>query len=214
MSKDKKLKRAARKVVETDHKVAETVGARRETLPVRIVGLLAEAGDQPELITASAGTVVVGIVSRRPDLIRGGARMLAAHLVATGVKTMIKHRFDRHRPAAAEDSGDHHFRKGESHEHDENSFPSGHTAGAVAVARAASRDIEGAGTPAGLAATAIAAAQPATGSHFLTDVVAGAAIGWVSEAVVSAIFDRVEPAIENAVQRLVGSGAAQTAADR
>lgn len=202
MSKDKTLKKAAKKVVKTDHEVTHAVSAARETLPVRIAGLLAEVGDQPELITASAGTLVVGLVSRRPDLIRGGARMLTAHLVATGVKTMIKHRLDRHRPAAAEESGDHHFRKGASHDHDENSFPSGHTAGAVAVARAASRDIEGAGTPAGLAATAIAAAQPATGSHFLSDVVAGAAVGWVSEAVVSAIFDRVEPRIEDALRRV------------
>ena len=212
MSKDKKLKKAARKLVEVDHDVTHTVAAQRETLPVRITGLLAELGDQPEMITVSAGTLVVGVLSRRPDLIRGGARMLTAHLVATGIKTMIKHRLDRHRPAVAEETGDHHFRKGASHEHDENSFPSGHTAGAVAVARAAAHDIEGAGTPAALAATAIAAAQPATGSHFLSDVVAGAAIGWVSETVVSAIFDRVEPALENAVQHRLGRKAEATRA--
>ena len=198
MSKGK-LAKVRKQIAEVDREIAEVVGARRETLPLKVTALLAEVADQPELITVSAGTLVVGLIARRPDLVRGGARMLTAHLVATGVKTVIKHQFDRRRPAAAEDSGDHHFRPGTSHDHDENSFPSGHTAGAVAVARAASRDIAGVAGPAALATTAIAAAQPATGSHFFSDVVAGAAIGWVSEAVVSAIFDQVEPVVERAL---------------
>lgn len=202
MSAPETLKEAGKEVVDTDRDVARVVGAKRDTPPVKLVGMLAEIGDQPQMIAVCAATLVVGLVGGRRELVRGGTRMLAAHLVATGIKTAIKHRLDRRRPAAAEESGDHHFRPGESHDHDENSFPSGHTAGAVAVARAASRDIDGVAGPAALGALAIAAAQPATGSHYLSDVLAGAAIGWLSEAVVSAVFDRVEPAAENLVAGL------------
>ena len=193
------LNQAGKALSDAEEEPARVIGARRDTPAIKLIAMLAEAGDQPQLISASVGTMVVGLLARRPDVARGGARMLAAHLVATGVKTAIKHRFDRRRPAAAEESGDHHFRHGSSDDHEENSFPSGHTAGAVAVALAASRDIHGAAGPAALGALAIAAAQPATGSHYLSDVLVGAAIGWASEAVVSAIFDRVEPGIERAI---------------
>lgn len=205
MSKHKTLKQTGTALARADHDASHAVGAKRDTLPLKLVGLLAEIGDQPQLIAVSAGTLVVGLIGRRPDMARGGARMLAAHLVATGVKTVIKHEVDRRRPAAAEQSGDHHFRKGGSHDHDESSFPSGHTAGAVAVARAMARDIDGSAVPAGLAATAIAAAQPATGSHFFSDVAAGAAIGWLSEALVSAVFDRLEPKVQATLRN--GGGA-------
>lgn len=193
MNAQNTLADAGRELAQAEHEVAVVVGARRNTVPLKLVGMLAEVGDQPPMIAVSVGTLVAGLLGRRPAIARGGARMLAAHLVATGVKTLIKHRFDRRRPAAAEESGDHHFRPGSSHDHQENSFPSGHTAGAVAVARAASRDMPGLAVPAALAASAIAAAQPATGSHFFSDVAAGAAIGWVSEALVSAAFDRLAP---------------------
>ena len=56
-------------------------------------------------------------------------------------------------------------------------------------------DIEGAGLPAALATGAVAAAQAPTGHHYLLDVVVGGAVGWASEAVVSAVFDRLEPAV-------------------
>ena len=190
--------KAVARIAEADRKAADVVGAKRETPPLKLIGLLAEVGDQPQMIAIACGTLGAGLLGRRPEVTRAGARMLLAHLVATGVKTIVKQRFDRRRPAAAEESGGDHFRKGSSHDHEENSFPSGHTAGAVAVARAVGRDIDGAAGPAALGAAAIAAAQPATGSHFVSDVLAGAAIGWVSEAVVSAIFDRVEPRIEQA----------------
>ncbi len=58
--------------------------------------------------------------------------------------------------------------------------------------------------PATLAAGAVAATQPATGSHHLSDVVIGGLVGWVAEALVSAVFDRVEPAVERALGRRGG----------
>ena len=144
---------------------------------------------------------MIGVIARRPEVIRGGVRMLAAHAAATFVKSAIKASIDRTRPEKAIEDGRSRFEPGDSDDHDQTSFPSGHTAGAVAVARAASRDIDGAGAPAALISGAVAAAQPINGKHYLSDLVVGAAVGWIAEALVSAVFDRVAPVIEGAVTR-------------
>ncbi len=196
-----KPKQAAKVLVEADHAATHKAAEHRDEPLVKATGFLAEIGDQPQMIATSVGTAVIGLALKRPDLFRGGVRMLAAHLVATAVKSAIKHSVDRARPAKAIEDGETTFEPGESHDHDFNSFPSGHTAGAVAVARAVSRDVTGAATPAALVAGAVAAAQPVNGKHYLSDLVAGAAVGWISEALVSAVFDRVVPPVEAAKGR-------------
>lgn len=188
----KKAKNAVHKVARADRRTTHRAARLRDTPVMKVVAALAEAADQPPLIAASLGTLAIGLVARRRDVAHGGARMLASHLLATAAKLAIKHRFDRTRPRAAIEGDGHHFRRGDQGGHDEKSFPSGHTAGAVAVALAVSRDIDGAALPATLAAGAVAAAQPAAGNHYFSDVIAGAAIGWASEALVSAVFDRLE----------------------
>ncbi len=185
-----KTKAVAKKAAKSDRKATHDVAQHRDTLPVRIAGFLGEVADQPQLITASVGTIAAGAILRRPDLLRGGARMLAAHLLATAAKTAIKRSFNRTRPAKALADGRHRFEPGDSHDHMLNSFPSGHTAGAVAVARAASREIDGAAAPAALGAGAIAAIQPIAGNHYISDVIVGGAIGWLAEAVVDAMFEQ------------------------
>lgn len=196
-----KTKQTVAAVAEADRRATHAAAARRDAPLVKAIGFLAEAADQPPLIVASVATLAVGVAMRRADLARGGARMLLAHLLATAAKSAIKHRINRNRPGHALDGAGTHFAPGNSRDHEESSFPSGHTAGAVAVARAASRDIAGVGLPATLAAGAVAAAQAPAGHHYLSDVVAGAAIGWAVEAMVSAVFDRVEPSIERALTR-------------
>ncbi|WP_375392583.1 phosphatase PAP2 family protein [uncultured Sphingomonas sp.] len=203
MKSDKKpakarAKAAKKAIAKADVGGTHAAAAARNTPVMRVVAGLAEVADQPPLIVASLGTLVIGLVTRRRDLARGGARMLAAHLLATAAKLAVKHQFDRTRPSHALDGDGHRFEAGDEGGHEDKSFPSGHTAGAVAVARAASRDIDGAAVPAMLAAGAAAAAQAPAGNHYFSDVIAGAAIGWASEAVVSAVFDRLEPRVEAA----------------
>ncbi len=190
---NKKAKKAAKKVARTDREITHDAASRRHTMPVRLAAFLGEVADQPQLITASIGTIAAGVIGRRPDLVRGGARMLAAHLLATAAKSAIKHSIDRTRPAKALDDGAHRFDPGDSDDHDLNSFPSGHTAGAVAVARAAAREIDGIAAPAALSAGAIAAIQPVAGNHYLSDVIVGGAIGWAAEAIVDAVIRQLTP---------------------
>lgn len=180
-------------MAKADRKVTHDAAAKRDTRPIRAAGFLAEIADQPQLITASVATIAAGLIGRRSDMVRGGVRMLAAHLLATAAKSAIKHSIDRTRPAKALADGKHRFRPGDSDDHELNSFPSGHTAGAVAVARAAAREIDGAAAPAALGVGAIAAVQPIAANHYISDVIVGGAIGWLAEAVVDAAFEKLAP---------------------
>lgn len=198
---NKTVERMAGAVVAADKRATHRLASKRGHPAVKLAAGVAELGDQPPLIALSLATAAIGLATRRADLTRGGVRMLAAHLAATGAKNLIKHAVDRARPRHAIETGDDRFTPGDGDDHELTSFPSGHTAGAVAVARAASRDVDGAALPAGLAVAAIAAVQAPSGHHYLLDVAAGAAIGWVAEAMVSAALDRIEPAAARAWER-------------
>lgn len=188
-----KTETAAKRIEQVDRRLTHDAAAEKDSAPVQWASWVGEIADQPQLITASIATIAAGVVGGRRDLMRGGARMLAAHLVATAAKSAIKHSIDRARPRKAIDEGDDRFEPGDSDDHQLNSFPSGHTAGAVAVARAAAREIDGAAAPAAVGAIAVAAIQPVAGNHYLTDVLVGGAIGWLSEALVDAAFRRLAP---------------------
>lgn len=179
-------KRAAKRLHRADRRVAHQAGKAKDTPAMQVVATIAEVGDQPPLIAISGATLLFGLLTRRRDVTEAGARMLASHLLATAIKTVVKRSVDRTRPHSV-DSGHHYrMRRGNSSSHHHSSFPSGHTAGAVAVARAATRVWSDA-TPlaAGFAGT-IATLQLPIGKHYATDVAAGALIGLASEALVNA----------------------------
>ncbi|WP_374945241.1 phosphatase PAP2 family protein [Sphingomonas sp.] len=192
-----KIGRAAKAERTATHKAAQ----ERDTWPVRIAGAASEVADQPPLVALSAGTIVLGAVLRRPAVMRAGLRMLASHALATGIKTVLKTTIDRTRPNKAMRDG-HHIGKGSgTDDTDLNSFPSGHTAGAVAIAQAVARDAPAAAIPVRLAAGAVAAIQMPRGKHYISDVLAGAAIGWVSEMAASAALRAGERRLREAWAR-------------
>jgi membrane-associated phospholipid phosphatase len=84
---------------------------------------------------------------------------------------------------------------------DRNAFPSGHTAGAVAVAQAVAHEAPGAAGSLRLAAGAAGALQVPRGAHYLTDVIAGAAVGWLAERIAGVAMKRVEGVRTAVVQR-------------
>jgi undecaprenyl-diphosphatase len=185
-----KAKKAARALEKADLAISEQVAEQRERPLVKALGAASEVGDQPPLIALGVGTIAAGLLRQDRRMTRAGARLLASHLLATTIKNGIKHSVDRTRPDHALDH-EYRLERGDSHAHELNSFPSGHTAGAVAVARAAVRDYPGLALPAYGAAAAIAAIQIPRCKHFLSDIAVGAAIGWAAEAVVSGAFEFV-----------------------
>ena len=182
------LDRAARgegPIAKADIAIVDAAEPFAESLPVRAIGKASELADQPPLIAACVATTLGGLAARNSQLLRTGLRMLASHALATGIKTLLKDHVDRSRPDKVERDGEHVMEEGESEDGEDRSFPSGHSAGAVAVARAVAREYP-ASAPLGYTAAGLAAAvQVPRKAHFPSDVLVGVAIGLVSEAVVA-----------------------------
>ncbi len=188
-------KRAAIKHVEkADIAVSKRAAAVRDTPVVRALGAFGKLGDQPPLIAFCLGVAAAGLIRRDGKIAKAGSRMLAAHLLATAGKTVVKRSVDRTRPHLLVDEGQYELKPGERNEGPYNSFPSGHTAGAVAVARALARAFSETAVPAGAAATAIAAVQIPRCNHFASDTAAGAAIGWAAEIAIDRAVALLTPA--------------------
>lgn len=185
MGKAKQAKKAAR----AEHALTGDAARKHASPPIAMLGAASEVADQPPLMAMSIATLATGAVLRNRTMLRTGARMLIAHALATGAKTVLKRSVDRARPARALQDGAPQVSKGKgSGDHTLNSFPSGHTAGAVGVAEAIAHEIPGAGAPARAGAAAVAAVQLPRGAHYLSDVAAGAAIGWLADRVAGAIL--------------------------
>ncbi len=181
------LKQAERVDVAVTHALAE----RRDDPAIEGAGEVSEVADQPPLIVLSLGVLAGGLLLKSPKLARTGARMLAAHLLATGLKTAVKRQVDRTRPDHALSTG-YRMARGSSDTHELSSFPSGHTAGAVAVAQAIAREAPVIGLPARLLATSVAIVQVPRAKHYVSDVLVGVAIGWIGERIASVAIDAID----------------------
>lgn len=182
-------------IEKADLATAETVADWRHHPIVRGLGLISELADQPQLYTLCAGVAVVGAIRRDRRMVRTGFRMLAAEWLATKAKSFVKHRIDRTRPEVPVQGGRYKMAKGNSHDSALNSFPSGHTAGAVAVAVAFASEYPERRTEAGLAAAFVAAIQIPRCKHYVSDVSAGAAIGLLAGKCVARSDRRPEAAL-------------------
>jgi membrane-associated phospholipid phosphatase len=156
------------------------------------IGAIGKAADQPPLLLLSAAMLVAGRQTGDRRLRRAGERMLLAHLLATAAKTWGKNHVDRSRPDELMEKGRYRMRRGRSRKEALQSFPSGHTAGAVAVARAFAREFPEWATPAYLAAALLGALQLPRLAHFPTDIFAGALVGMAAEAAVHGMLERAE----------------------
>jgi membrane-associated phospholipid phosphatase len=152
-----------------DLKVACRASEWRNHAAIRALGKVSELADQPQLYTICAATLITGILRGDAKLARTGLRMLAAEWLATKAKSFVKHRIDRTRPNR--------LQPGKSHDTMLNSFPSGHTAGAVAVARAYASEYPKHGALAASIAISVGLIQLPRCKHYVTDIGAGAGIG-------------------------------------
>ncbi|KQM18785.1 phosphatase PAP2 family protein [Novosphingobium sp. Leaf2] len=179
---------ATEAVERTDMTVARATGTQRKTRVVRAMGVASDLADQPPLRAWSALACAIGLLRGDRRLVRTGVRMLASHTLATLGKSSIKHRIDRTRPFVMLDGGDYHAREGDSSETRENSFPSGHTAGAMAVAGAVACEYPQHAMTAYSIAAAAGAIQIPRGKHYLSDVLVGAVIGLAADVAVRLVF--------------------------
>jgi hypothetical protein len=190
LSATKKPSDAARAAVAADEAAAEAARPYEKSLLVRLLEPVADLGDQPPMRVLCGSVIAVGLFAGDRRLVRTGVRMLAAHTLATLAKDFIKRRVDRTRPRSAGKAGkDAKPRPGDNEAKEETSFPSGHSAGAAAVARAFARDYPEHAAPAYAAAAVLALAQIPRCAHYPTDVGAGLAIGVAAEKAVDLAAD-------------------------
>jgi membrane-associated phospholipid phosphatase len=190
----RKLRKAARKLTAADAKVVKAVAPRRKR-PAKLVEVVGKIGDQPELRTLSAAVVAAGLLTANRRLVRAGVRMLLAHEIATLAKDLIKDRIDRTRPHSAKNHSERAVKPGLHTAKTKTSFPSGHSAGATAVARAFGREYPQLQAPALAAAAVVAGMQVPRLNHYPSDVAAGVMLGAASEAAANLIVgdEKLEP---------------------
>lgn len=172
-----------------DVAVAETLGAGRHYPAVRTAGALSEIADQVPSVVACGLLLAWGLASRRPRVAEAGGQMLASVLAAAALKSAVKAMVSRTRPHAVLDGDAYAFEVDGRDGPDDHSFPSGHTAGGVAAARALTRVCPAAAWPAGGAALAVALVQLPRAKHYPSDLAAGAAVGLVADGVVAFAAD-------------------------
>ena len=182
----RKARTVGRKLAAAEAKAARAVAPRRKK-PAKLVEAVGQLGDQPELRTVSGLVLAAGLLSANHRLIRAGVRMLLAHEIATLAKDLVKEQIDRTRPHSATTHSDRAVKRGRHTAKTKTSFPSGHSAGAIAVARAFGREYSQLQAPALAAAAVVAGMQVPRLNHYPTDVAAGMLLGAASEAVANLV---------------------------
>lgn len=179
------IAQVAEPLFEIDRRTRDLLHPHHRTPLVRLLRVIGEAGDQPQLRLLCAGMAVAGLVRGDARMVRAGARMLLAHEIATQVKSAVKQSVDRWRPRSSADGKEHRPQAGGQRDKELSSFPSGHSAGALAVAGAFAAEYPQHRTAALAAAGAIGAIQVPTCAHYPSDVLAGLGVGGVAAGLVN-----------------------------
>ena len=172
-----------KQVERADVEVSRAVSGWKDSRPVQLLGGIGKLSDQPPLYAFIGGLAAAALIRGDPRLLQMSARMLGAHWLGIRAKNAVKAAVDRTRPQMLIDEGRYELGKGRRDEKPYNSFPSGHTVGAVAAARAIARDYPQLRLPAYALAAFAALTRIAKCDHFVSDTIAGALIGWGAEQV-------------------------------
>ncbi len=191
-------------VEEADLAVAAQAAGVRHHPVTRALGQLSEIADQPPMLALGALVLTGGLVSGQWRVAEAGGRLLASVALATAVKKAVKTLVVRTRPHVLADGGPYETGWLGAVDGPHSSFPSGHTADAVAAARAVARVYPEVRLPAYAAAAAVAAIQIPRCAHYPSDVTAGALVGAAAEALVNRAWPKLgESLATNAGERPV-----------
>ena len=168
----------------------------------RAMRRLSRTADYSRLSIAAGALLALGAGPRGRRAALSGLASVAA--TATIVNVVVKPLGRRRRPdrAATEVPAARHVRMPASR-----SFPSGHTAAAVAFATGVAREIPAVGGPLHALAALVAYSRVHTGVHYPGDVLAGALLGaMIGEVTAGALAERRCPGAPSAAQRHISAG--------
>lgn len=181
MNLKKEGRRAGKALLEVDHRTQQLLRPYAHSRAVAALHPVSKLADQPQLRLLSGALLLAGLFGRNRRLVNAGSRMILAHEAATFAKDSVKTEIDRTRPRSASSKEEKKPKPGDSHAKELTSFPSGHSAGAIAVARAFSREFPEYGAAAIGGATLLALLQIVRCAHYPTDVAAGLGLGLAAE---------------------------------
>ena len=191
-------------VEDADLAVAEKAAEVRHHPVTQVLVHLSEIADQPPMFTLGAVVLAGGLLAGDRKVAQAGARLLASVGLATAIKSAVKAVVVRTRPYVLAEEGRYETGLERRNEGPYNSFPSGHTADAVAAARAVARVYPEARLPLYGAAAAIGLAQIPRCAHYPSDVTAGALVGLAAEAMVDRLWPLVGEPLETRETRQAG----------
>jgi len=172
-----------------DIALSERLSRHRHHPVVQGLAAANKLADQMPLLGLSAAVLLFGWGAGDRRAVRAGTRMAAALGAAAAGKYALKKLVSRTRPNVLHEHGRYEVEPLGPDTGPWHSFPSGHTAGSVAVARAAAREYPGAAVPLLGTAGAVGAAQLPLGAHHLSDVLAGLAVGLAAEAATDRVLE-------------------------
>jgi membrane-associated phospholipid phosphatase len=182
------MRKAGRKLTRAEARMTRAAAPPSGSAREKIAETIGKLGDQPELRTLSAIVIAGGLLGGNRRMVRTGVRMLLAHELATLAKDLVKEQIDRTRPHSAGSDQERAVKPGKNKAKAETSFPSGHSAGSIAVARALGREYPQLQAPTLGAAAIIGGLQVPRLAHYPTDVAAGMVVGVLAEAASSLVF--------------------------
>ncbi len=187
--------RSSGQTFEPERAEVEQLGARlagtRQAPATKVLGPIAQLGDQEPLYAAAAILVIAAAVRRDPRLGVAAVRVGAAVALSDAMKSAAKKLVKRSRPRALAEGRGYRREAGGSNEKAEQSFPSGHVAATLAAARALARVYPASRGPGLAVAFCLGVVRVIEGEHWPSDVAAGALIGLAAEAGSGAIIGAV-----------------------
>jgi membrane-associated phospholipid phosphatase len=186
---------SAHSIVETIEDADLSVAARaaevRRHPLTQALGHVSDVADQPPMLSLGALVLAGGLITGQRHVAETGGRLFASVALATAIKIIVKRVVVRTRPHVLADGGQYETGLMGATDGPHSSFPSGHTADAVAAARAITRVYPQTKLPAYAAAAAVGVIQIPRCAHYPSDVTAGALVGVAAEALVDQVWARL-----------------------
>jgi membrane-associated phospholipid phosphatase len=159
-----------------DDPLRDELQTHRTNFKDDVSGVFRQMGEPEIYGTIGLGTLTVGVITGNDRITRAGGRISGGLLIAAATTTFLKHATGRGRPSHFSDA--HRFRPFSGRD----SWPSGHATMAFALAASVSDEIHSTPVTVTLysAATLTGWSRMNDNRHWLSDVLAGAAVGIIS----------------------------------